>query len=61
MSMSHIIRLFNELPDVRKRKKINRNLLIKVFKEVDKIKKIPFKKNIMRVYIGVIILIEIMF
>ena len=45
MTMSHIIRLFNELPDERKRKKINSNLLIKVFKEVDKIKKIPFRKK----------------
>ena len=45
MTMVHMKQLFNELADERKRKKINKNILTNVFKEVDKIKKIPFKKK----------------
>lgn len=38
-------KLFNNLPDERRRKPIPSNILTKAFKEIDKIKNIPFKKK----------------
>ena len=45
MTAEHIRKLFRELDDKRKRKPIKPSILKRAFAEIDKIKKIPFKKK----------------